>query len=294
MVQTFRKVMLAAALVLALASCGRKETLATLSVEGDQEVEEVFSLARALDLGAGYIGTLDYQNAILQYTEIIAHNPQNKDAYAGLYAAYAALSQTEDADNILTQAQEVFEDEDAIVPQILSNAGTIYANGGGDAPYRQLSDWYLKTLGQTDSDALREIGNAWLSMEPGSVGPYAALGAYYSEQGDQEQADELARLAETNGVKLDDINATIETKTNGDYIIRMEIESIDDPVEEELTPQDDAQDVVKKVTQEVAQDAASQAVEDSGLEGEAADLAQQYAQDAIRQGLSALPGGLGF
>ena len=56
MVQTFRKVMLAAALVLALASCGRKETLATLSVEGDQEVEEVFSLARALDLGAGYIG----------------------------------------------------------------------------------------------------------------------------------------------------------------------------------------------------------------------------------------------
>ena len=74
----------------------------------------------------------------------------------------------------------------------------------------------------------------------------------------------------------------------------MEIESIDDPVEVELTPQDDAQDVVKKVTQEVAQDAASQAVEDSGLEGEAADLAQQYAQDAIRQGLSALPGGLGF
>ena len=138
MVQTFRKVMLGAALVLALTSCGHKETLATLSVEGDQEVEEVFSLAKALDLGAGYIGTLDYQNPILQYTEIIAHNPQNKDAYAGLYAAYAALSKTEDADNILTQAQDVFEDEDAIVPQILSNAGTIYSNGGGDAPYRQL------------------------------------------------------------------------------------------------------------------------------------------------------------
>ena len=40
--------------------------------------------------------------------------------------------------------------------------------------------------------------------------------------------------------------------------------------------------------------ASAQAMEDSGLEGEAADLAQQYAQDAIRQGLSALPGGLGF
>ena len=210
------------------------------------------------------------------------------------YAAYAALSQTQDADNILTQAQEVFEDEDAIVPQILNNAGTIYSNGGGDAPYRQLSDWYLKTLGQTDSDALLEIGNAWLSMEPASVGPYAALGAYYSQQGDQEQADEVVQLAETNGVKLDDINATIETKTNGDYVIHMEIESIEDPVEVEVKPQDNAQDVVKKVTQEVAQDAASQVVEDSGLEGEAADLAQQYAQDAIRQGLSALPGGLGF
>ena len=55
MVQTFRKVMLAAALVLALASCGRKETLATLSVEGDQEVEEVFSLARRWIWGPGIL-----------------------------------------------------------------------------------------------------------------------------------------------------------------------------------------------------------------------------------------------
>lgn len=64
MVQTFRKVMLAAALVLALASCGRKETLATLSVEGDQEVEEVFS-----GQGAGSGGRVYW------YTGLSKRNP---------------------------------------------------------------------------------------------------------------------------------------------------------------------------------------------------------------------------
>ena len=53
-------------------------------------------------------------------------------------------------------------------------------------------------------------------------------------------------------------------------------------------------DVVQKVTQEVAAGAASEVVDQSGLTGEAADMADQLAQEAIRQGLSALPGGFNF
>lgn len=286
-------------LVLALISCGQKgsiESLSTLSVESDAAVDEIFSLVKALDLGAGYLGTLEYQNAILQYTEIIAHDPQNKAAYAGLYSAYVALDQTDEAENILKQAQETFEEDDAIVEEILSDADVIYQNGGGNAPYRHLSDWYLKMLEENNSDALRRIGDAWMQAEPGNAAPYAVLGVYYEKLGDQSQLESLVEKAELNGVALNDINAEIETKINGNYIIHMEIETSKNPikVDVEIQKEDDAQEVVKKVTEEVAQESASQVVEQSGLEGEAADLAQQYAQEAIRQGLSALPGGFGF
>ena len=83
--------------------------------------------------------------------------------------------------------------------------------------------------------------------------------------------------------------------SNGDYTIEMQIEGLtEEPVEVEIDKEDDAQDVVQKVTQEVAAGAASEVVDQSGLTGEAADMADQLAQEAIRQGLSALPGGFNF
>ena len=48
----------AAVLALSLTACGQKETLTTLDVGGNSEVEEVFSLARALAPRAGSSGGL--------------------------------------------------------------------------------------------------------------------------------------------------------------------------------------------------------------------------------------------
>ena len=284
----------AAVLALSLTACGQKETLTTLDVGGNSEVEEVFSLARALDLGAGFLSGLDSESAILQYTEILRHDPENKAAYAGLYAAYAAQDQTEQAEQVLEDAQDAFGDEGAIVDEILADADLIFAGGGGSAPYRHLSDWYLG-LPLVGADELYKVGNAWLQAEPGSIDPYAVLGVYYAGQDDAEQLDGLVALAEENGLDLNEIDAEIRVKSNGDYTIEMQIEGLtEEPVEVEIDKEDDAQDVVQKVTQEVAAGAASEVVDQSGLTGEAADMADQLAQEAIRQGLSALPGGFNF
>ncbi len=73
------------------------------------ETAEVFSLAKVLNLGANYLTSLDYDNAILQYIDIIQHDPTNKEAYAGLYAAYAAQGKADEANKVFEQAQEVYD-----------------------------------------------------------------------------------------------------------------------------------------------------------------------------------------
>ena len=276
---------------LTLVSCGQSQTLSTLSIEGDSEIEEIFSLTKTLDLGNSYLGTLDYQNAILQYTEILAHDPENKEAYAGVYAAYVAMGQDEKAEEILTQAGETLGDEDLIVDQILKDAELIYEKGGGVGPYQHLANWYLVKQ-EPLSEELATIGSAWLRMEPDRAEPYSLLGLYYAEQDNQDQLNDLLVLAEENGLDLNEIDAEIRTKSDGDYTIRLQIENLHpESAEVDIEAEDNAQDVVTKITEEVASDAADDVVEESGLEGEAADLAEKMAQDAIRQGLSSLPGG---
>lgn len=293
MAQNFRKVTAVVMLALMLIGCGEKKALSTLSVEDDSQVEAVFSLTKALDLGVSYLGTLDFENAILQYTEIIAHDPMNKEAYAGLYAAYAALGQTEKAEEVLKEADEVFQEEDSILDAILKDGDLVFQNGGGNGLYQHLSDYYAGNRNQ-NAEALYNIGKSWLQLEPGNVGPYMLLGMYYTQMGDQDQAAQLVDLAETNGIELNEINTEIELKSNGDYIIQMEIEMEDQTVEVEVEakPEDTAQDVTKEITEEVAQELGGEVVEESGLEGPAADIAQQMANEALKQGLSALPGGV--
>lgn len=87
------KIIAAVAIVLSAAvlmGCSPRNAMSTLSTESDSETAEVFSLTKVLDLGTNYLVSLDYENAILQYISIIQHDPKNKEAYAGLYAAYAA------------------------------------------------------------------------------------------------------------------------------------------------------------------------------------------------------------
>lgn len=81
---------LVAVAAIVLAGCSPRSSMATLSTDSDSETAEVFSLAKVLNLGTNYLTSLDYDNAILQYIDIIQHDPTNKEAYAGLYAAYAA------------------------------------------------------------------------------------------------------------------------------------------------------------------------------------------------------------
>lgn len=300
MARYLRRVTAAALLGLALTACGKQPTLSTLSVENDTQVAEVFSLANALDLGVSYLGTLDFENAILQYTKIIDHDPMNKEAYAGLYAAYTALGQDEEADKVLEEAEEVFQEKDSILSELLKNGDLIFQSGGGDNLYRELSDWYLRNREDSVPDAIYRIGKSWLSLEPDEVEPYSLLGMYYVQRGEDAQAQELVDLAERNGIQLNEINTEIETKANGDYVIRMEIEMESQTVEIEVEaePEESAQEVTRKITEEVAEDMGEKVLEDSGLEGPGAEIAQQMIDEALKQGLSAMSdgmtGGFGF
>ena len=94
-----KKIIVAALVAVAaivLAGCSPRSSMATLSTDSDSETAEVFSLAKVLNLGTNYLTSLDYDNAILQYIDIIQHDPTNKEAYAGLYAAYAAQGKADE------------------------------------------------------------------------------------------------------------------------------------------------------------------------------------------------------
>ena len=283
---------LAAAL---LTGCGPRNAMSTLSADDDSEVSSMFSLTKVLDLGTNYLVSLDYENAILQYVEIIQHDPQNKDAYAGLYAAYTALGKTDEANDVLTQAKDAFGSESEILDLLLSDADLVMENGGGDDVFRGLSDYYmgdLTDLDETNSAWLQSVGDAWQKADPESAEPYAVLSALYLAQGDDDKVTALLDQAEENGVELDKIKTSVEAKSNGSYTLKLELEGAPEdskPVEVEVTPQDNAQTVTTKVAQSAASSAASKAVEESGLTGEAADKANSMAQEALQAGLSALP-----
>lgn len=98
-----KKIIVAALVAVAaivLAGCSPRSSMATLSTDSDSETAEVFSLAKVLNLGTNYLTSLDYDNAILQYIDIIQHDPTNKEAYAGLYAAYAAQGKADEANKV--------------------------------------------------------------------------------------------------------------------------------------------------------------------------------------------------
>ena len=75
------KIIAAVAIVLSAAvlmGCSPRNAMSTLSTESDSETAEVFSLTKVLDLGTNYLVSLDYENAILQYIDIIQHDPKKQ------------------------------------------------------------------------------------------------------------------------------------------------------------------------------------------------------------------------
>ena len=211
------KIIAAVAIVLSAAvlmGCSPRNAMSTLSTESDSETAEVFSLTKVLDLGTNYLVSLDYENAILQYIDIIQHDPKNKEAYAGLYAAYAAQGKTDEANEVLNKAQEVFEDDAEFLPEFLKDADLIYKNGGGNGPFQVLSDQYWNDV---DSLFAENVSHAWLEAEPDNAEPYALLGAYYSAQDDKNGIIELLKKAEENGV--DQLTTGSKTLSEGAHTL---------------------------------------------------------------------------
>ena len=286
------KIIAAVAIVLSAAvlmGCSPRNAMSTLSTESDSETAEVFSLTKVLDLGTNYLISLDYENAILQYIDIIQHDPKNKEAYAGLYAAYAAQGKTDEANEVLNKAQEVFEDDAEFLPEFLKDADLIYKNGGGNGPFQVLSDQYWNDV---DSLFAENVSHAWLEAEPDNAEPYALLGAYYSAQDDKNGIVELLKKAEENGVDFNTINQKVEVNSDGSCTLTVQIENFmqeengkKSSVKVELDSKDDAKTATQKVAEKVADSAASKVVKDSGLTGEAANIANSMAQEALKKGL---------
>lgn len=267
-----------------LAGCSPRSAMSTLSISADDDTSSIFSLTKVLDLGTNYLISLDYENAILQYIEIIEHEPSNKDAYAGLYAAYSAQGKAEDAERVWAQAKEQFADDDDFLPEFLDSAKLVFSHGGGSAPYRMLSEHYLD-LSDEASPYLHSIGTSWLEQDPTNYEPYAVLGSFYARQNDEDQIMALLLNAEENGIDLDEIEMKIKTDSNGNCTLELQIEALTGSgktsVEVNITPEDDAADIVEKIEDSTANKAVDEAIKNSGLTGDAARIATSMAQDAL-------------
>lgn len=266
------------------AGCSPRSAMSTLSISADDETSSIFSLTKVLDLGTNYLISLDYDNAILQYIEIIEHEPSNKDAYAGLYAAYSAQGKAEEAKRVLEQAKEQFAEEDDFLPEFLDSAKLVFSHGGGSAPYRMLSDHYLD-LSDESSLSLQSIGNAWLEQDPTNYEPYAVLSTYYARQSDDDQLLALLLDAEENGLDLDEIEMQVKTDSNGTCTLELQIEALTGSgkttVDVTIAPEDDAAEIVEKIEDSTANKAVDEAIKNSGLTGEAARIATSMAQEAL-------------
>ena len=288
---------LVAVAAIALAGCSPRSSMATLSTDSDSETAEVFSLAKVLNLGTNYLTSLDYDNAILQYIDIIQHDPTNKEAYAGLYAAYAAQGKADEANKVFEQAQEVFDDEADFLPGFLDDAKLVFESGGGNVPFQMLSEHFWDDL---NSVFAKDVGEAWIAADPQNADPYALLGAHYAALDDESGIEKLLQNAETNGVDFNTIDAKIKTNSDGTCTLTVQINDFlkdesgqSASVSVKVDAKDNAKTVTQKVAEKAADSAASKVVEKSGLTGEAAGIANSMAQEALRKGLGSAGSGQG-
>ena len=249
------------------------------------------------ELGTNYLTSLDYDNAILQYIDIIQHDPTNKEAYAGLYAAYAAQGKADEANKVFEQAQEVFDDEADFLPGFLDDAKLVFESGGGNVPFQMLSEHFWDDL---NSVFAKDVGEAWIAADPQNADPYALLGAHYAALDDESGIEKLLQNAETNGVDFNTIDAKIKTNSDGTCTLTVQINDFlkdesgqSASVSVKVDAKDNAKTVTQKVAEKAADSAASKVVEKSGLTGEAAGIANSMAQEALRKGLGSAGSGQG-
>lgn len=282
----------AAALALAmLAGCGTKKSSSTSSSQSAVSTAAV-SLSDTLELGAKYLSSLNFEGAILQYTAVLKADSGNKDALAGLYAAYAASGETEQAESVFDEAEQLFDDITLFLPYVLDDAGLVSENGGGSDVFKSLSDHYLSQvddMGDESENSLEQIGQAWLDADPQNPDAYVPLSVYYQQNGDDEDISNLTALAEKNGVTIDDVNAAIKVAAGEGYTITTDAGDLGE-IEITVTPDTTPKDVTSQATSQAVNNATSEVLRDAGIDSSSpgADIAEQMIKDTLNQGLSAM------
>ncbi len=279
---------------LVLTGCGGKKASSvpeiSVPVSSSSAVtaaSEVFSVSDALNFGTKYLGTLSYENAIVQYMAILEHDPTNKEAYAGLYAAYVGAGETEKAQEVLEQASEALGSEDEILPYIIEDGRLVYNGGGGSGVMGAAADWYadLDEENSARVSNLEAISEAWRDMEPGNPEAYEALALAYAQQSNASQLEWLQEIARSNGVDVDELNSAVSSRSNGEYTIYIGSSSVAVEITPETTPSDIQNQILGNEVENAASSIAKESFPDNPAAASAAD---SMIQEALRQGLSAL------
>lgn len=291
-------------LCFALEGCGNQASGQTPA----SAVTVLASLSNTLSLGTKYLSELSYDSAILQYTAVIQEDPQNLEAYAGLYAAYAASGRMEEANDVLDAAQEAIGDDALLIPVILEDADMIYTNGGGLDAIRYLSDRYAEKLDETNGVLLEQINRAWVDKEPENAEAYVALCLLYANQGDQEQMNALLGKAEENGTDMDALNTRVVARSDGKVTLQIQVNNLEietpgsegkkteTPITVEV-PVDsekpmDAQEVTTQISEGITSQMIEDVIESSGidLDSFAGQVATDMAQSMMDSVLGSVPG----
>lgn len=301
----------AVAVLLALAGCSSPKTSGSTAISqaaasvASSASEDTVSLSDILELGAKYLSNLNFEGAIIEYTAVLKADAGNKNALAGLYAAYAAKGETEQANGIYEKAEQILGNDTLLLPYVLDDADIISENGGGSDVYKSLSDRYLDLMGDgfdESENSLEQIGNAWLDSDPQNPDAYVPLSVFYKQSGDEAKLANLSQLAEENGLALDAVNDSIIAAAGEDYVITIDAGDPDGgytvtidtggsgKIKVNVSSGTTAQDVASQATSQAVDNATSQVLNDAGIDPNSpgADAAANLISSTLNAGLGAM------
>lgn len=215
----------AAILGSSLTACGQQAA----TVAGS----DVLTVSDQMEAGIKYLQQLDYESAILAFQAAIDLDKSNAQAYAGLYAVYTALGQTENAEAIL---QQVLDEPSVsltnVTEQVLHTAEIIESAGGEKAHVIDASIAEA-AFDNGQYEAAAKAYEEVLKKDPENK--EALAGAYISNiaAGNTDKADEILKKAEEAGISKEDLRDTVLDKADKAGV------KLD---EETLQPDEDAED----------------------------------------------------
>lgn len=124
------------------------------------------SVSRCLALGEQCLNKMDYAGAILQFTNCITIDPNNRDARIGLADAYNKCGQFRLAETVI---RDVI-DENNPDPDLASKLIEVYTDEGNFTGAMAMAE---KLINKTDNDSYREVLNRLLEQQAALPHPYA-------------------------------------------------------------------------------------------------------------------------